>query len=167
MDLASAEACCSCHAGGWFAVSVASGVMIFSLVFFVGNSIKRQYAADHKVSLWPKQLMCQVTNCQQLARAGVPSCKCTCEQLTAAGKLGCNYSSCAKPQGCFCSCLSRQKMFIAWQAASDAQCDHMGTVMQAPGMSTAAQGLHPGVTFFPTCCAGLAQRRRVHQRCPW
>lgn len=67
---ASAEACCPCHAGGWFAVSVASGVMIFSLVFFVGNSIKRQYAADHKVSIWPKQLMCQVANVSSLLVQG-------------------------------------------------------------------------------------------------
>ena len=36
--------------GGWFAVTVASVVCLFSYIWYLGTSLKRQYAADHVVS---------------------------------------------------------------------------------------------------------------------
>ena len=38
--------------GGWFAVAVAAGACLFSYIWFVGTSLKRQYAADHEVMHW-------------------------------------------------------------------------------------------------------------------
>ena len=37
--------------GGWFAVAVAAGACLFSYIWFLGTSLKRQYAAEHEVIL--------------------------------------------------------------------------------------------------------------------
>ena len=36
--------------GGWFAVAIAGGVAVFSYVWYLGTSFKRQFAADHQAS---------------------------------------------------------------------------------------------------------------------
>jgi len=37
--------------GGWFAVTVAAAVCLFSYIWFLGTSLKRQYAVEHEVRL--------------------------------------------------------------------------------------------------------------------
>ncbi len=37
--------------GGWFAVTVAAAVCLFSYIWFLGTNLKRQYAVEHEVRL--------------------------------------------------------------------------------------------------------------------